>query len=288
MHGWSAERIAAAAGAELVRSGAGHPVRIDIDSRQAGPGGLFVGLKGVNSDGGAFATQALERGAWGALVGRGNEVAGDGAVLVADNPLLALQHLATAYRRELGATVIGVTGSTGKTSTKDILEALLSPQVGTWATTGNLNTEIGVPMTILAAVPGTAMVVLEMAMRGAGQIAELGAIAEPDVGVIVNVGPVHLELLGSIEAIAATKAELIAALPPSGTAVIPADEPLLESHLRDDIEIVRFGEEPLPDALTLTIAGREPSAHMLANARAAVAAARAAGVEPTGRIDVEL
>ncbi|HWI22027.1 MAG TPA: UDP-N-acetylmuramoyl-tripeptide--D-alanyl-D-alanine ligase, partial [Baekduia sp.] len=154
--------------------------------------------------------------------------------------------------------------------------------------TGNLNTEIGVPMTLLAAVPGTAMVVLEMAMRGAGQIAELGAIAEPDVGVIVNVGPVHLELLGSLEAIAATKAELIAALPPSGTAVIPADEPLLEPHLRDDIEIVRFGDEPLPDALTLTIAGREPSAHMLANARAAVAAARAAGVEPTGRIDVEL
>jgi UDP-N-acetylmuramoyl-tripeptide--D-alanyl-D-alanine ligase len=127
-----------------------------------------------------------------------------------------------------------------------------------------------------------------MAMRGAGQIAELAAIAEPDVGVIVNVGPVHLELLGSIEAIAAAKAELIAALRPGGTAVVPMGEPLLEPHLRDDVRTVTFGPGgdvgELPGGLTLPFT----SAHMRANALAALAAARAVGVEPEGEITVAL
>src|SRR6185312_2794616 len=109
-----------------------------------------------------------------------------------------------------------ITGSTGKTSTKDLLAGMLAPHRRVVATAQNLNTEIGLPLTILGAPPGTEVLVLEMAMRGAGQI------AEPDVGVIVNVGPVHLELLGTIEAIAATKAELIEALEPGGTAVVPA------------------------------------------------------------------
>src|SRR5262249_43193750 len=136
-----------------------------------------------------------------------------GVVLAHEDPLAALQTIANAWRRELGAAgakVIGITGSTGKTSTKDILAALLGSQKRTVASPQNHNTEIGLPLTVLSAPPGTEALVLEMAMRGAGQIAELTAIAEPDVGVIVNVGPVHLELLGSIEAIAAAKAELIA------------------------------------------------------------------------------
>ena len=153
----------------------------------------------------------------------------------------ALQRLATAWRRELGANVIGVTGSTGKTSTKDLLRALLAPHRRTVASRANFNTEIGLPLEILDAPAGTEVLVLEMGMRGAGQIAELAAIAEPDVGVIVSIGPVHLELLGTIEAIAAAKAELIAALPPGGTAVVPAGEPLLEPHLRADVETVTFG-----------------------------------------------
>ena len=106
----------------------------------------------------------------------------------------------------------------------------------------NLNTEIGLPLTVLAAPSDTEVLVLEMAMRGAGQIAELTAIAEPDVGVIVNVGPVHLELLGSLEAIAAAKAELIAGLAPGATVVIPADAPLLAPHLRADVRTVTFGD----------------------------------------------
>ena len=138
--------------------------------------------------------------------------------------------------------MIGVTGSTGKTSTKDLLHAVLAPHRRTIASRGNFNTEIGLPLEILGAPAGTEVLVLEMAMRGAGQIAELAWVAEPDVGVIVSIGPVHLELLGTIEAIAAAKAELIAGLAPGATAVIPAGEGLLDPHLRDDLEIVTFGE----------------------------------------------
>ena len=293
MRGWSPERVAAAAGGATSGSDpnvAEGPSRVVIDSRSTGPGDLFVGLAGENVDGGRFAEQALEAGAWGVLVsGEHARLGGlshqSQTVIAVEDPLAALGALAREWRRELGAKVAAITGSTGKTSTKDLLAAMLAPHLRTVATHANLNTEIGLPLTILGAPEGTQALVLEMAMRGAGQIAELVAIAEPDVGVITNIGPVHLELLGSIEAIAATKAELIRDLRPGATAVVPADEPLLDAHLRDDIEIVRFGEgEPLPDGLELPFT----SAHMLRNARAAVAAARALGVEPTGRIEVEL
>jgi UDP-N-acetylmuramoyl-tripeptide--D-alanyl-D-alanine ligase len=302
VRGWSPERVAQAAGARLVedggrsRSAEPGPLRAVIDSRHAGPGDLFVGLPGERVDGGRFAADVLGAGAWGALVGerwarpphRPGVDAGSGAVLVAPDPLVALQRLATAWRRELEAQVIGVTGSTGKTSTKDLLAAMVDQQRRVVATPANLNTEIGLPLTILGAPAGTEVLVLEMAMRGSGQIAELATIAEPDVGVIVNVGPVHLELLGSVEAIAAAKAELIAGLPPGGTAVIPAGEPLLDPHLRDDVTIVTFGPggdvDRLPDGLTLPF----DSVHMRTNACAALAAARAVGVEPAGPLDVAL
>jgi UDP-N-acetylmuramoyl-tripeptide--D-alanyl-D-alanine ligase len=277
----------------------GGPVRAVIDSRRVGPGDLFVGLPGEHVDGGEFASQALAGGAWGVLVSERHAEAalcaragGAAAVIAADDPLTALQRLATAWRRELRATVIGVTGSTGKTSTKDLLAALLEPQRRVVATPLNLNTEIGLPLTILGAPSGTEVLVLEMAMRGAGQIAELTRIAEPDVGVIVNVGPVHLELLGSIEAIAATKAELLAGLHEGGTAIIPAGEPLLSPHLPEHAAVVTFGPggdvDELGDVLELTAGGYPLSAHLRSNALAAVAAARAIGVEPHGRIDVAM
>jgi UDP-N-acetylmuramoyl-tripeptide--D-alanyl-D-alanine ligase len=156
------------------------------------------------------------------------------------------------------------------------------------ATEQNLNTEIGLPLTILGAPADTEVLVLEMAMRGPGQIAELAAIAEPDVGVIVNVGPVHLELLGSLEAIAAAKAELLVDLRPGAVAVLPVGEPLLDAHLRDDLHSVTFGPggdvAALGDDLELPF----DSAHMRLNALAALAAARAVGVQPRGRLEVEL
>jgi UDP-N-acetylmuramoyl-tripeptide--D-alanyl-D-alanine ligase len=309
MRSWDPERIADEAGAQLVAADGvdGGPERAVIDSAEAGQGSLFVGLPGARTDGGRFAGAALKAGAWGVLVAvehreETTRSGAPGAVLTAPDPLAALQRLATAWRRELGAEVIGVTGSTGKTSTKDLLLAVLAPHRRTVASRANFNTEVGLPLEVLAAPRGTEVLVLEMAMRGAGQIAELARIAEPTVGVIVSVGPVHLELLGTVEAIAAAKAELIAGLPAVGTAVIPADEPLLAPHLRDDLETITFGErgqvrllEAVGDALTIDRSGTPVElevsfgqAHLRRNLLAAVAAAGAVGVVPSGRIDLVL
>jgi len=295
--GWSSERIAAAAGARLVapppvRSpDLAGPTRVTIDSRDIQAGDLFVGLVGENVDGGKFAPQALAAGAWGVLVAPEHadaaRCARPGALLAADDPLLALQRLATAWRRDLGARVIGITGSTGKTSTKDILFGMLRPHRRTVATPQNLNTEIGLPLTVLGAPAGTEVLVLEMGMRGEGQIAELAQIAEPDVGLIVSIGPVHLELLGTVERIAAAKAELLAGLPEGGVAVVPANEPLLEGLIPPHVRVVTFGE----GGDVASLAGIElpfDAAHLRRNALGALAAARAIGVEPSGPIEVAL
>jgi UDP-N-acetylmuramoyl-tripeptide--D-alanyl-D-alanine ligase len=283
--------------------------RVAIDSRAAAEGDLFVGLPGERVDGGAYAAQALAAGAWGALVepARARELAGaagTGVLLAHPKPLEALQALAGAWRRELaaaGAKVVAITGSTGKTSTKDILAALLGSRLRTVASPQNLNTEIGLPLAVLAAPADTQALVLEMAMRGAGQIAELTAIARPDVGVIVNVGPAHLELLGSIEAIVSAKAELIEGLEAGATVVIPAGEPLLEGHLRADVQTVRFGEggdveligrgdddtvEIRHGGERTTITPSFHTEHNLRNLLAAVAAAKALGVVHEGPLDV--
>jgi UDP-N-acetylmuramoyl-tripeptide--D-alanyl-D-alanine ligase len=310
MRDWSAERVAQAAGARLLAAPptAAGPERATVDSRAVGAGALFVGLRGRNVDGGAFAADALRDGAWGVLATPDHAeplalaAPRSGAVLAAEDPLGALQRLANAWRHELGAQVIGITGSTGKTSTKDLLLGVLAPHRRTVASRANLNTEIGLPLEILSAPAGTEVLVLEMAMRGAGQIAELAAIAEPDVGVIVSIGPVHLELLGTIEAIAAAKAELLAALAPGATAIVPAREPLLAPHLRTDLRTVTFGEggdvrllESAEDHVRIDL-GDETArfevsftqAHLRRNLLAAAAAARAVGVKPGGRVELVL
>jgi UDP-N-acetylmuramoyl-tripeptide--D-alanyl-D-alanine ligase len=348
MNEWTPQQVAAAAGARLIAPPAisTGPERTTIDSRDAGPGALFVGLRGEHTDGGRFAAAALAAGAWGVIAspdhaqaaqaaqiaesaaGHAGE-AGDrqgssagGVLLAAEDPLTALQNLATAWRRALQADVIGVTGSTGKTSTKDLLLAVLAPHRRTVASRANFNTEIGLPLEILAAPAGTEVLVLEMGMRGVGQIAELAAIAEPDVAVIVSIGPVHLELLGTVEAVAAAKAELIAALRPGGTAVVPAGERLIEPHLRDDVRTVTFGAggdveliESAPTEVEIAVhpgrfssaespqrIGRFPIAegqrislqvpftqvHVRQNLLAAVAAAIAVGVTPNGRVEMAI
>ncbi|HKI67418.1 MAG TPA: UDP-N-acetylmuramoyl-tripeptide--D-alanyl-D-alanine ligase, partial [Solirubrobacterales bacterium] len=165
--------------------------------------------------------------------------AATGWVFAVEDPLKALQDLARAWLRELGVPVVGITGSVGKTSVKDIARALLPGRVH--ANRENLNTEIGLPLTALEAPADSELLVLEMAMRGPGQIAELAAIAEPRVAVITNVGPVHVELLGSVEAIAAAKAEVLAALPAGGTAVVPVEAGELEPHLSAAPKLLRFG-----------------------------------------------
>jgi len=314
MKDWNARHLAAAAGATLLRAPSGAvgrpgPERASIDSRSISPGELFVGLPGERSDGGDYAAQALEHGAWGVLVAPGHAQAAaasahDGAVLSHDDPLAGLHTLARAWRRELrarGAMVVAITGSTGKTSTKDILAALLGARLRVVASPANHNTEIGLPLALLGAPGDTELLVLEMAMRGPGQIAALTEIAEPDVGVIVNVGPAHLELLGSVEAIAAAKAELIAGLAPGASVVVPASEPLLAPHLREDLSVITFGDggdvslaQRRADGSVLIVHGEQeielwPSfaqAYNLRNLLAAVAAALALGYTPRGRLDV--
>ena len=239
------ERIAAEIQGEIAREGSGgRPERAAIDSRRVEPGDLFFGLRGERADGGAHAGAVLAAGAWGVVVTPDRAPAlGAGAdpgwIFAVDDPLAALQRLARAWRRELGVPVVGITGSTGKTTVKDIARVLLSGRVH--ASPENYNTEIGLPLTVLSAPPETELLVLEMAMRGVGQIAELCAIAEPDVGVITNVGPVHLELLGTFEAIVEAKAEILAGLKPGGRAVVPAGDEALEPHLADELETVTFG-----------------------------------------------
>jgi UDP-N-acetylmuramoyl-tripeptide--D-alanyl-D-alanine ligase len=246
------DRIASEAGAEVIRTGGGgRPERAVIDSREVRPGDLFFGLPGERSEGGEFAAAALAAGAWGVVVApewahalsspRDEPSEGqDGSwVFAAADPLAGLQGVARAWRRELGCPVVGITGSVGKTSVKDICRGLLPARVH--ASPENFNTEIGLPLTILGAPPETEALVLEMAMRGRGQIAELCRIAEPDIGAITNVGPVHLELLGTLEAIVEAKAELLAALPARGRVVIPADAEALQPHLSASLVTITFG-----------------------------------------------
>ncbi len=307
MKQWTSQQVAQAAGASVIAAppdGPG-PELATIDSRRIEPGALFIGLPGENLDGGRFADAALQSGAWGVLTTpehaeRLNRDAG--VILAATDPLKSLQRLATGWRRELGAQVIGVTGSTGKTSTKDLLRALIAPQRAVIASRANFNTEIGLPLEILAAPAGTEVLVLEMGMRGVGQIAELAAIAEPDVAVIVSIGPVHLELLGTVARVAAAKAELIAGLAPGGTAVIPAGERLLDPHLRSDVTTVTFGAggdvqfaHEDDDRVVIDAGGERielevpfTQAHLRTDLLAAAAAARAVGVTPTGRIELAL
>ena len=243
----AAERIASEAQAEvIVEGGSDRPAQAVIDSNSVAPGDLFFGLRGERADGGEFAAPALEAGAWGAVVSREHADAAAGTarsagrwLLASEDPLLSLQLLARAWRRELDCPVVGITGSTGKTSVKDIARAILPRRVH--ASPENYNTEIGLPLTVLAAGPEVEVLVLEMAMRGMGQIAELCRIAEPDVAAITNIGPVHLELLGTLEAIAEAKAEILDGLHERGHAVVPADAEALEPHLHDSLLTVTFG-----------------------------------------------
>jgi UDP-N-acetylmuramoyl-tripeptide--D-alanyl-D-alanine ligase len=305
MRSWDAERVARAAGGELVRGGPSTgPLRTVIDSRDVRAGDLFVGLPGERVDGGAFAAGALAAGAWGVVVERrwAGEPGGEGAVIAVADPVAALGSLAREWRRELAPDVIAVTGSVGKTSTKDLMLALLAPHRRVVASPQNYNTEIGLPLAVLAAPSGTEVLILEMGMRGFGQIAELTAIAEPDVGVITTIGPVHVQLVGSLEGVARAKAELLAGMHDGATAVVPAGESLLDPWLRPELEVVTFGPggdvrlspqgagggryTVLAGAQRITLELPFSSAHNLRNTLAAVAAARAVGVTPEGRVDV--
>lgn len=197
------------------------------DARNAGPGALFVALGGTRVDGHDFVRQAAANGAAGALVSaaRAGELAGAVPLLVVRDPALALRDLAAGYRRRLAPTIVGVTGSTGKTTVKELIAALLETTLPTARTRGNWNNEIGLPLSLLAMADDTRAGVLELGISHPGEMDPLCRIAGPDWGVITNVGPVHLEFFETVEAIAREKGRLFSHLPAAGVAVLSRDEP---------------------------------------------------------------
>jgi UDP-N-acetylmuramoyl-tripeptide--D-alanyl-D-alanine ligase len=271
------------------------PARAAVDSRDVKRGDLFFGLGGEHADGGAFAAQAIERGAWGVVVGAGHaaELSSSNAnarVFSVDDPLSSLHGLTGAWLarlREHGCRVVGITGSTGKTSTKDILLALLGPPLDgrVRANRENYNTEVGMPLTVLETATGTEVLILEMAMRGMGQIRELAQIARPEVGAITNVAPVHLELVGTIERVAEAKAELIAELPPRGVCVVPAAEEALYPHLRSDTRVITFdsphaaSDDPLDHVAAVAGASADVRAVEMHHTTTGISAEVVAGAE---------
>jgi UDP-N-acetylmuramoyl-tripeptide--D-alanyl-D-alanine ligase len=277
--------------------------RVRIDSRAAGPGDLFVALPGEHVDGHDYASAALTAGAAAVLASR---PVGGPAVLV-DDPQAALGRLARVVRDSMpGLTVVGVTGSSGKTSTKDLLEAVLSVAGPAHAPKGSYNNEIGVPLTILDAGPATRFLVAELGARGIGHIRYLCGIARPDVGLVLNVGAAHAGEFGGRAATAQAKGELVEALDPGGLAVLNADDPLVAAmagRTRARVVLTSTAQPPAPGAaitatqielddqarasfILHTPAGQAPvrllvhGVHQVANALAAAAAGLEAGLTP--------
>jgi UDP-N-acetylmuramoyl-tripeptide--D-alanyl-D-alanine ligase len=215
--------VAAVTGGVLVHADPAAAVTgtVEYDSRRVGPGGLFVAFRGERVDGHDFAGAAVAAGAAGVL---GSRDTGRPGVVVAD-PLAALAALARAVAARLPATVVGLTGSSGKTTTKDYIGQLLARLGPTVAPSGSPNNELGHPYTVLQATPDTRYLVLEMGARGPGHIRYLAQVAPPRIGVVLNVGAAHLGEFGSVEATAAAKGELVEALPADGVAVLNADDP---------------------------------------------------------------
>lgn len=203
--------------------------QVDTDTRTIEQGSLFLALKGEKFDGHDFAIKAFENGATGIIVQEERtEYHKEGlAVVLVKDTLAAYQQLARYHRRRFSIPVVAVTGSVGKTTTRSMIATVLSEKFNVLQTEKNFNNEIGLPKTLLQLTPEHDVCVVEMGMRGLGQIAELAAIAEPTIGVVTNVGKSHIELLGSQENIAKAKSELIQALPEDGVAIFNLDDPLV-------------------------------------------------------------
>jgi len=209
-----------------------------VDTRVIQPGDLFFALRGPNHDGNAYIEDALQKGAAAVIAER----PAPGPVIAVPNALLALQAVASWARRQWGGDVVGVTGSAGKTSTKDVIAEILALKMWTGKTIGNFNNEVGVPLSILRLPREAQVAVLEMGMNHAGEIRALCRMALPRIGVVTNVGYAHIEAFDSIEGIAAAKRELIEALPPDGIAVLNADDPRVSCFGRGfEGQIVTFG-----------------------------------------------
>ena len=217
---------------------------LTTDSRAVKAGELFVAFSGENFDGHNYCAKAVELGATGVLISKDVEgLPEDVAVFKVPNTLKAFQEIARAYRRSFAdLKVFAITGSNGKTSTKDLLAACLGAKYNVVKTQGNFNNEIGLPKTLLNITADTDIAVVEMGMRGLGQIAELCEIAEPDSGLISNVGETHMELLGSMENIGKAKGEIVENLPADGFAVLNGDnEYVVAAAGKTKAKVVFFG-----------------------------------------------
>ena len=288
--------IAAVVGGTVADGRPGGPVTgpAFVDSRAVVPGGLFVAIPGEHVDGHDFAAAAVGAGAAGVLGARPTGV----PTVVVDDPVRALGRLARHVVDTLDPTVLALTGSQGKTGTKDFLAQVLAAAGETVWTEGNRNNEIGVPLTVLRATSDTRFLALEMGARGTGHIAELCAIAPPQVAAVLNVGTAHIGEFGSREAIASAKGEIVEALPSTGTAVLNADDVLVAGMgRRTSARVLSFGVagDVSWRGLGLDELGRpsfelgydgawaplrllEAGAHQVANAAAAAAMALAVGV----------
>ncbi|MEM7742556.1 MAG: UDP-N-acetylmuramoylalanyl-D-glutamyl-2,6-diaminopimelate--D-alanyl-D-alanine ligase [Pseudomonadota bacterium] len=274
---------------------------VSIDTRELAPGDLFVALEGISHDGHVYVGQALAAGAGAAMVSHVPDDVPEGApLLVVGDTLDALGRLGAAGRARTGARVIGVTGSVGKTSTKDMLARMLAGQGRTHAATRSFNNHWGVPLTLARMPADTEYAVIEIGMNNAGEITPLSQLARPHVALITTVEAVHLESLGTVEAIADAKAEIFDGLEPGGTAVLNADNPYFGrlSEAAHPNHIVAFGRaaeayrlvEAVPTAMATVIAAEihgapltfkiaSPGVHFALNALGALAAAEAAGVD---------
>jgi UDP-N-acetylmuramoyl-tripeptide--D-alanyl-D-alanine ligase len=299
----TAGEVAGAVGGALTGDAAAEVTgKVTVDSRTVAPGDLFVALPGERVDGHDFLAAAAAAGAAAALVSRPDPALPGVAV---DDPVAGLGRLAAAVHARLtarGLRTVGITGSSGKTSTKDLLGQVLAAVAPTVSPPGSFNNDIGLPLTVLDADEQTRFLVLEMGARGPGHIARLCAVARPQVGVVLNVGSAHLGEFGSADGVARAKGELVEALAEDGTAVLNADDPrVLAMAARTRARVVTTGrgadadvrasdvvlDEQARARFTLTAQGEShPVAlqvvgeHQVANALSAAAAALALGLSP--------
>ena len=273
---------------------------VSTDTRTLQRGALFVALRGERYDAHDFVSEAFDKGAGAALVSRTIEASGP--LIVVGDTLQALGALASAHRSKLDPRVLAITGSTGKTTAKEMLAAILSQGWKTGRTPGNYNNEIGVPLALLELDSSHQAVVVELAMRGQAQIGYLACMVRPQIGVITNIGVSHLELLGTREAIAEAKAELLSNLPSSGVAVLNADDDFFAFlKERSPCRVISFGGNREAEVRTQDVSVRDDGStefllsgeygefrlslraagrHQALNAAAAAAAAMASGAEP--------
>ena len=287
-----AKTIAKACGGKLLGDGGITIQSVSTDSRRIKNGDLFIALTGKNFDGNDYADIAYEKGALCCLLSRGTNVPPRCAAVIVQDTKDALLNLASFYRSQFDIKVVGVTGSVGKTTTKEMIYCALSQRIKTHKTQGNFNNDIGLPLTLLGLDSSQKAAVIEMGMSARGEISVLTKAAKPDIAVITNIGLSHIEQLKTQENILAAKLEILEGLPKDGTVILNADDRFLSKvkdlpfktvfyGLDNDCEVKgEMKSDNTVKVLGETIVLSVPGKHNLLNACAAMAAARAMGIPP--------